>query len=108
MTTGRLRRGADERPATAVPAADLPGTAMPANELPGTDLPAADDGPRGELTIDCASCLARPAACGDCIVSVLLGPPGAIGGEEQAAFAVLAGSGLVPPLRLVTGREGVA
>ena len=63
---------------------------------------------RGEITIDCASCLARPAACGDCIVSVLLGPPGAIGGEEQAAFAVLAGSGLVPPLRLVKGHEGVA
>ena len=62
----------------------------------------------GELTIDCGTCLARPAACGDCIVSVLLGPPGAIGGEEQAAFAVLAGSGLVPPLRLVKGHEGVA
>jgi hypothetical protein len=62
----------------------------------------------GDLTIDCASCLARPAACGDCIVSVLLGPPGQIGGEEQAAFAVLAGSGLVPPLRLVKGEEGVA
>jgi hypothetical protein len=39
---------------------------------------------------------------------VLLGPPGQIGGEEQVAFAVLAGSGLVPPLRLVTGKEGVA
>lgn len=66
------------------------------------------DSTPGDLTIDCASCLARPAACGDCIVSVLLGPPGQIGGEEQAAFAVLAGSGLVPPLRLVTGEEGVA
>ena len=66
------------------------------------------DSTPGDLTIDCASCLARPAACGDCIVSVLLGPPGSIGGEEQAAFAVLAGSGLVPPLRLVTGHEGVA
>lgn len=66
------------------------------------------DSTSGDLTIDCASCLARPAACGDCIVSVLLGPPGQIGGEEQAAFAVLAGSGLVPPLRLVTGEEGVA
>ena len=47
------------------------------------------DSTPGDLTIDCASCLARPAACGDCIVSVLLGPPGQIGGEEQAAFAVL-------------------
>ena len=77
---------------------------MSDSEMPDTDASA----PRGDLTIDCHSCLARPAACGDCIVSVLLGPPGAIGGEEQAAFAVLAGSGLVPPLRLVTGTEGVA
>ena len=66
------------------------------------------DSTSGDITIDCASCMARPAACGDCIVSVLLGAPGQIGGEEQAAFAVLAGSGLVPPLRLVTGVEGVA
>lgn len=76
--------------------------------MPDADMP--HDGPAhsGEITIDCHTCLARPAACGDCIVSVLLGPPGAIGGEEQAAFAVLAGSGLVPPLRLVKGQEGVA
>ena len=76
--------------------------------MPDTDMPAASEGSPGDLTIDCGTCLARPAACGDCIVSVLLGPPGAIGGEEQAAFAVLAGSGLVPPLRLVRGHEGVA
>ena len=78
-------------------------------DMPDTDMPDADmTTSHGELTIDCHSCLARPAACGDCIVSVLLGPPGQIGGEEQVAFAVLAGSGLVPPLRLVTGKEGVA
>ena len=77
--------------------------------MPDTDMPDSDDSAHhGELVIDCHSCVARPAACGDCIVSVLLGPPGSIGGEEQAAFAVLAGSGLVPPLRLVTGTEGVA
>jgi hypothetical protein len=86
----------------------MPDTDMPDTDMPDSDVPEASDEPRGELTIDCATCLARPAACGDCIVSVLLGPPGAIGGEEQAAFAVLAGSGLVPPLRLVTGHEGVA
>lgn len=86
----------------------MPDAEMPDAEIPDTEMPDARDEPRGELTIDCATCLARPAACGDCIVSVLLGPPGAIGGEEQAAFAVLAGSGLVPPLRLVTAREGVA
>lgn len=82
---------------------------MPYDDIPYDDMPHDDPGhTRGELTIDCARCLARPAACGDCIVSVLLGPPGAIGGEEQVAFAVLADSGLVPPLRLVRGREGVA
>ena len=82
---------------------------MPDSDMLDTDMPDSDDSAHhGELIIDCHSCVARPAACGDCIVSVLLGPPGSIGGEEQAAFAVLAGSGLVPPLRLVTGHEGVA
>ena len=82
---------------------------MPDTDMPDTDISETDmTTSHGELTIDCHSCLARPAACGDCIVSVLLGPPGQIGGEEQVAFAVLADSGLVPPLRLVTGKEGVA
>ncbi len=92
----------------------MPDTNMPQGDLPHTDMPdtdmtdSDDSAHGGELIIDCHTCMARPAACGDCIVSVLLGPPGSIGGEEQAAFAVLAGSGLVPPLRLVTGHEGVA
>ncbi|MGA0932270.1 MAG: hypothetical protein ACO3TS_05650 [Candidatus Nanopelagicales bacterium] len=87
----------------------MPDTNMPQGDLPRTDMPDTDGSAHdGELIIDCHTCVARPAACGDCIVSVLLGPPGSIGGEEQAAFAVLAGSGLVPPLRLVTGHEGVA
>jgi hypothetical protein len=87
----------------------MPDTDMPDTDMPDTDMPDTDTTePHGDLIIDCHTCLARPAACGDCIVSVLLGPPGSIGGEEQAAFAVLAGSGLVPPLRLVTGQEGVA
>lgn len=62
----------------------------------------------GDISIDCNRCLARPAACGDCIVAVLLGPIGTVGEQERAAFAVLADSGLVPPLRLVTDVEGVA
>ena len=87
----------------------MPDTNMPQGDLPRADMTDSDDSAHGgELIIDCHTCMARPAACGDCIVSVLLGPPGSIGGEEQAAFAVLAGSGLVPPLRLVTGHEGVA
>lgn len=75
------------------------------------------------MVIDCDACAARGPACGDCVVSVLLGGPPARGhalgarspddgpppgvtrveldGAEQAALAVLAGCGLVPPLRLV-------
>jgi hypothetical protein len=61
------------------------------------------------MLIDCDACTARGPACGDCLVAVLLRtvpPAGDTGGveldgAEQAAIAVLAGSGLVPPLRLV-------
>ncbi|MDO9378882.1 MAG: hypothetical protein Q7T56_08520 [Nocardioidaceae bacterium] len=58
------------------------------------------------MTIDCDSCLVRgPRACGDCVVSVLLGgPPDGVHLDpaEQDALAALASVGLVPPLRLVT------
>lgn len=58
--------------------------------------------------IDCDNCLVRGLACHDCVVSVLLGPPPelCLEDEERAAFAVLADSGLVPPLRLVTPTAG--
>ena len=69
------------------------------------------------MLIDCDSCAARGPACGDCVVTVLLaGAPGQAGpasdqveldAAEQAAIAVLAGSGLVPPSRLVPGTGGV-
>ena len=65
-------------------------------------------GPEGEMLIDCGSCVVRGDACGDCVVSVLLGPIGGVSGEERTAFAVLADSGLVPPLRLVRPDEGAA
>jgi hypothetical protein len=75
----------------------------------------------GTMMIDCDACAARGPACGDCVVTVLLGTvpvrrPGEgewseasgdttagidLDGNEQAAIAVLAGSGLIPPLRLV-------
>lgn len=56
------------------------------------------------VRIDCDSCLVRGLACHDCVVTVLLGPPPelSLADEEVAAFDVLASSGLVPPLRLVT------
>lgn len=60
---------------------------------------------KSPVVIDCDHCLVRsPAACGDCVVTVLLGGPPQgveIDEHEQAAFEALAGSGLVPPLRLV-------
>ena len=54
--------------------------------------------------IDCDTCLVRGPACHDCVVTVLLGPPPELefGDEEQRALDVLAGSGLVPPLRMVS------
>ena len=56
------------------------------------------------MLIDCDGCAVRDLACGDCVVTVLLGgPPGAVEVDEgeQRALQVLADSGLVPRLRLV-------
>ena len=74
------------------------------------------------MIIDCGTCAVAGLACGDCVVSVLLGMPEVIErpsdtirnmpesaglplmhveDEHAAALEVLAGSGLVPPLRLV-------
>jgi hypothetical protein len=60
------------------------------------------------LRIDCDSCLVRGLACHDCVVTVLLGPPPelAFDEEEREALEVLADSGLVPPLRMVTPVDG--
>jgi hypothetical protein len=66
------------------------------------------------MIIDCGSCTVAGAACDDCVVTVLLGhpshlsPPNAavasaeIPDEHAKAVAVLAETGLIPPLRLVT------
>lgn len=67
-----------------------------------------------EMIIDCGTCVVRPGACDDCMVSVLLGLPDdcAFQPDEQAALEVLVGEGMVPPLRLVamapTGRTDAA
>lgn len=60
------------------------------------------------LLIDCDTCAVRDLACHDCVVTVLLGPPPASGfdEEETRALDVLAASGVVPPLRMVTGVTG--
>lgn len=89
------------------------------------------------MLIDCDHCAARPAACGDCVVGVLLGTPdvpardtpadapsgspsGAaprepggplpveFGPVEQRALEVLADHGLIPRLRLVAPPEPTA
>ena len=64
------------------------------------------------MLIDCDGCAMRDLACGDCVVTVLLGAPGAeieVDEGERRALDVLADSGLVPRLRLVPlgppGRE---
>jgi hypothetical protein len=51
--------------------------------------------------IDCDTCTVRGAACGDCVVSVMLGgPPPAVAPEDERALEVLAGMGMVPPLQM--------
>ena len=58
--------------------------------------------------IDCDTCVVRGLACQDCVVTVLLGPPPELGfdEDERRALDVLAGSGLVPPLRMVSPESG--
>ena len=58
--------------------------------------------------IDCETCVVRGPACGDCVVTVLLGPPPELSfdDDERRALNVLAESGLVPPLRMVAPVSG--
>jgi len=60
------------------------------------------------VQIDCDTCVVRGPTCSDCVVTVLLGPPPEVGfdDEEQRALEVLAASGLVPRLRMVTPTTG--
>ena len=56
------------------------------------------------MLIDCDGCAVRDLACGDCVVTVLLGMPGEraeVDDGERRALGVLADSGLVPRLQLV-------
>lgn len=88
---------------------------MNARELPLVPV----DHVTGEpIIVDCDTCVVRSAAaCGDCVVTALLGDTGpddaeapAVAGSyesvtfdphEQRALDALVGSGLLPPLRLV-------
>ncbi len=62
---------------------------------------------RPAVTLDCDTCTVRGAACGDCVVSLLIGPPPEVqfDAAEQRALDVLAAGGLVPPLRLVVNPD---
>lgn len=59
------------------------------------------------MIIDCDDCAMRDLACGDCVVTVLLGNaseqdlPMEFDASEQRAMASLAGAGMIPPLRMV-------
>ncbi|WP_252438022.1 hypothetical protein [Pseudonocardia humida] len=68
------------------------------------------------MIIDCDRCQVRGAACGDCVIGVLMGVPAVASEEPEApsgapmvqldaperrAIAVLADQGLIPRLRLV-------
>jgi hypothetical protein len=59
------------------------------------------------MLIDCDACAVRGLACGDCVVTVLLGAPPQgveLDSSELSALDALAEVGLVPRLRLVPGR----
>ena len=64
------------------------------------------------MLIDCDDCSARDVHCGDCVVAALLASPGLevrhLEAPERAALAVLADSGMVAPLRLISDRAADA
>jgi hypothetical protein len=72
----------------------------------------ANEPDEGTVTIDCDDCAVRGPGCKDCVVSVLLGVPETLLGDERRALEVLAEVGLAPRLRLVPihrhGDSGVA
>lgn len=56
------------------------------------------------MVIDCDGCTVRGLACGDCVVSVVLGAPPAgvdLDDDVRQALRVLADEGLVPRLRVL-------
>ncbi|GAA4480193.1 hypothetical protein GCM10023094_26320 [Rhodococcus olei] len=81
------------------------------------ETPGGTDETRVTMIVDCSECAVRDIACGDCVVTVLLGYPGAadpvpatgaavaarmsIEQDERAAMEALADVGMVPRLRLV-------
>jgi len=63
-----------------------------------------EDGGGSVMVIDCDGCAVRGLACGDCVVSVVLGAPPAgvdLDDDVRQALRVLADEGLVPRLRVL-------
>jgi hypothetical protein len=60
------------------------------------------------MLIDCDSCEVRGDACGDCMVTALLGMPKPVdlADDEASALGALSEAGLLPPLRLVPREPG--
>ena len=60
------------------------------------------------MIVDCDRCVVRGDACGECVITVLLGaPPGGLelDGADRRALDTLAAAGMVPRLQLVE-RDG--
>lgn len=56
------------------------------------------------LRIDCGTCAVRGPACGDCMVTALLGVDDGVvelDSDEVSALKAMTEQGLLPPLRLV-------
>lgn len=63
----------------------------------------------GVVIVDCDGCVVRGLACGECVVSVVLGAPPAgveLDDDVRLALQVLAEGGLVPQLRLLPRAVG--
>ncbi|MGH3796350.1 MAG: hypothetical protein ACRDSP_15840 [Pseudonocardiaceae bacterium] len=61
------------------------------------------------MIVDCDRCEVRGDACGECVITVLLGaPPGGLelDGADRMALDTLAAAGMVPRLQLVDCDEG--
>jgi len=65
------------------------------------DPPGAESADNGTVVIDCDDCAVRGPGCQDCVVSVLLGVPETLLGDERRALEALAEAGMAPRLRLV-------
>jgi hypothetical protein len=56
------------------------------------------------MLIDCQTCAMRDLACGECVVTMLLGPIPQSLEVHRSALTVLAEAGIVAPLRLIKGQ----